>query len=218
MILQRMQALLARLYDAPVEHDVQDFLITDRRELEQLVGRDAGTMADEQVFIAPQDDAVRIGLFIEPGVLERLACRDPLRRLDDENLRDYCTALEGVSHFHYLMWQLARGRNVSLLELELQAEVDKYASAVKLLVEQSAGRFPEALHARLFHHVQYLPQLDSDSRRRYEEANRHAARFCRRLEERFLRCRKTRPEAWLGELRRFFRHGHHEKIRQVAIA
>ena len=68
--------------------------------------------------------------------------RDPLEALDEGNLADYCTALEGVSHFHYLVWSLARGRNVSLLELELQAEVDKYASAVALLTRQRAGRFP----------------------------------------------------------------------------
>jgi hypothetical protein len=217
MILRRMQALLARLYDAPVEHDVQDFLLTDRDELERLTGHaDAGT--DEQVVIVHHADSVRVGLFIERGVLERLVRRDPLQSLGDDNLHDYCTALEGVSHFHYLMWRLARGRNVSLLELELQAEVDKYASAVALLVEQSAGRFPGALHARLFHHVGFLPQLDHVSRRRYEEANRHAARYCRWLEERFLRCRKSRPEAWVGELRRFFRCGHQEKIRQLAIA
>ena len=135
MILRRMQALLARLYDAPVEHDVQDFLLTDRAELQRFVGAQAEVMSDEQVVIMHQGDSVRIGLFIEREVLERLVRRDPLQVLDDDNLRDYCTALEGVSHFHYLMWQLARGRNVSLLELELQAEVDKYASALALLVE-----------------------------------------------------------------------------------
>lgn len=217
MILRRMQALLARLYDAPVAHDVQDFLLTDRSELERLVGEQADVMSDEQVIIVHQGDSVRVGLFIGRDVLERLVLRDPLQLLSDDNLHDYCTALEGVSHFHYLMWRLARGGNVSLLELELQAEVDKYASALALLVEQSAGRFPAALHARLFHHVAFLPQLDEVSRHRYEEANRHAARYCRRLDERFLRCRNSRPEAWLAELRRFFRNGYQEKIRQVAL-
>ena len=151
-------------------------------------------------------------------VLERLARRDPLEALDEDNLPDYCTALEGVSHFHYLVWSLARGRNVSLLELELQAEVDKYATAVALMTRQQAGRFPEALHARLFHAVSFLPQLDEISRRRYQEANRHAARFCRSLEERFLRARRQRPELWLAELRRFFRRGHQEKIRNLAVS
>lgn len=216
-LLRRLQTLLAQLYDAPVREDVQDFVLSDRRHLSQVVGEHAGQGSDEQVFVVEEEQGVRLGLFIERDVLRRLARRDPLKALDQQNLSDYCTALEGVSHFHYLVWSLARGRNVSLLELELQAEVDKYAIAMALMTRQQAGRFPQDLHARLFHAVSFLPQLDQTSRRRYEEANRHAARFCRSLEERFLRARQRRPELWLAELRRFFRRGHQEKIRNLAV-
>jgi hypothetical protein len=211
-----MQALLARLYDAPVEHDVEDFLVCDRGRVAELT-EDAPGTSDEQVFVVEDEGGVHVGLFVAPEVLDRLGQRDPLDLLDDDNLPDYCTALEGVSHFHYLMWNLSRGRNVSLLELELQADVDKYASALTLLTQQRNGLFPAALHTRLFHRVHYLPELDVESRRRYEEANRHAARFCRSLEERFLRRRSLRPEAFLAELRRFFRCGHQEKLRQLQV-
>lgn len=216
-LLRRMQTLLAQLYDAPVREDVQDFVLSDRQRLSEVVGAQAGQAGDEHVFVVEEEQGVRLGLFIEREVLERLAQRDPLEALDEHNLPDYCTALEGVSHFHYLVWSLARGRNVSLLELELQAEVDKYAIAVALMTQQQAGCFPQALHARLFHAVSFLPQLDQTSRQRYEEANRHAARFCRSLEERFMRVRRQRPELWLAELRQFFRRGHQEKIRQLAV-
>ncbi len=217
MVLQRMQVLLARLYDAPVEHRVDDFLITNREQLERLIGCDTQSVADEQVFLVPEEEGVRVAVFIDEAVLERLRRSDPLRSLDDDNLHDYCTALEGVSHFHYLMWSLSRRRDVSLLELELQAEVDKYASAVALFTRQRNGRFPDGLHARLFHAVSFLPALDELARRRYEEANRHAARYCRYLEQRFLRARQRRPELWVAELRRFFRCSHQEKIRQLAV-
>jgi len=216
-LLRRMQTLLAQLYDAPVREDVQDFVLSDRRRLRQAVGAQAAPETDEQVYVVEEEQGVRVGLFLDRGVLERLERRDPLAALDERNLQDFCTALEGVSHFHYLVWSLARGRNVSLLELELQAEVDKYATAVALLTRQQAGRFPQALHARMFHAVSFLPQLDEISRQRYQEANRHAARFCRSLEERFLRVRRQRPELWVAELRRFFRRSHQEKIRQLAV-
>jgi hypothetical protein len=216
-LLRRMQTLLAQLYDAPVREDVQDFVLSDRQHLRRAVGDQAGDTADEQVYVVEEEQGVRVGLFLDRGVLERLERSDPLAALDERNLPDFCTALEGVSHFHYLVWSLARGRNVSLLELELQAEVDKYATAVALMTRQQAGRFPQALHARMFHAVSFLPQLDEVSRHRYEEANRHAARFCRSLEERFLRVRRQRPELWIGELRRFFRRSHQEKIRQLAV-
>jgi hypothetical protein len=216
-LLRRMQALLAQLYDAPVREDVQDFVLSDRRRLSDVVGAQAGQAGDEQVYVVEEEQGVRLGLFIDSAVLARLASRDPLEALDESNLPDYCTALEGVSHFHYLVWSLSRGRNVSLLELELQAEVDKYATALALITRQQSGRFPDALHARLFHAVSFLPQPDEISRRRYQEANRHAARFCRSLEERFLRARRQRPELWLAELRRFFRRSHQEKIRNLAV-
>jgi hypothetical protein len=215
MVLRHMQELLAELYDARVEHEVEDFLITDRQSATAL--QPSEPMADEQVFVVEADGEVRVGVYIDSAVLERLKRRNPLQALNDANLHDYCTAIEGVSHFHYLMWSLTRERNVSLLELELQAEVDKYAIAVALFSRQQAGRLPEQLHTRLFHAVSFLPHLDRASRARYEEANKHAARFCRSLQERFLHPRRSRPDKWLAELRRFFRCGHQEKIRQLAV-
>jgi hypothetical protein len=217
IILSRLQQLLTELYDAPVEHAVEDFLITDRSSLASLLPQHPHESADEQVFVVQTADDVRVGVYIDGQVLERLTQADPLKALSDENLHDYCTALEGVSHFHYLMWSLKRQRKVSLLELELQAEVDKYAGAVALFTRQRDGRLPPELHARLFHAVSFLPHLDAAARERYEEANRHAARFCRSLQERFLNPRRSRPEKWLAELRRFFRCGHQEKIRQLAV-
>jgi hypothetical protein len=215
MLLRRMQSLLTGLYDAPVEHDAEDFLVSDPKRLQDTVGEPA---SDEQVFVVEQDGEVRIGLFIDQRVLDRLQRRDPLEALDEDNLNDFCTALEGVSHFHYLIWSCARGRSVSLLELELQAEVDKYATALALLTQQRAGAFPGDLHARMFGSVSFLPELDEVSRRRYEEANRHAARYCRSLDQRYLHPRRRQPEKWLAELRRFFRCGHQEKFRQLALA
>jgi len=212
-VLQRMQTLLAQLYDAPVEHHVEDYLVRDRDRVSHLTGCDCD--ADEQVLVIQDRSEVRVGVFIDADVLNRLHHADPWDALEQDNLQDYCTALEGVSHFHYLMWNLARSRSVSLLELELQADVDKYASALKLMTQQAAGAFPDSLHQRLFDRVRYLPKLSSDERRRYEDANRYAARFCRSLEERFLRKRQHRPEAWLVELRRFFRHGHQAKLREA---
>lgn len=212
MILRRMQSLLARLYDVNVQHDPEEFLIADREHLSRILGADASEVSDEHVFIVDGPDGIRIGLFIDRDVLARLAARDPLRALDEQNLQDFCTALEGVSHFHYLLWCLDRERSVSLLELELQAEVDKYASALMLLTQQRAGEFPRTLHATMFDRVSYMPQLEAGVRERYEAANRHAARFCRDLDDRYLRRRQSRPEAWVSELRKFFRCGHQQKL------
>lgn len=217
MLLRELQGLLAGLYDAPAEHDVHDFLITDAAHAAALQGAPAAPATDEQLLVVDGDDGLEVSLYVDRAVLERLVARCPLRALSDDNLADYCTALEGVSHFHYLVWSAGRARPVSLLELELQAEVDKYASALRLMLEQRAGRFPAELFARLFEGACFLPHLSAVERSRYEEAHRCAARFCRRLEERFLRRRQARPEAMVAELRAFYRLGRHAKLRHAEL-
>jgi hypothetical protein len=94
-----------------------------------------------------------VGLFLDPQLLERLALANPLEALNAGNLADYWTALEGVSHFIYLAWNAGHDRGVSLLELELQAEIDKYVSSWLLLREQDPERYPAELHRLLFERV-----------------------------------------------------------------
>lgn len=215
-LLRDLQGLLARMYDAPAAHDVHDFLVTDAARAAQLAGGNQPPAADEQLLLAEAPDGLELSLYLDAAVLGRLAQRCPLQSLDERNLADYCTALEGVSHFHYVVWNTDRSREISLLELELQAEVDKYASALRLMLEQRGGRFPAELFHRLFERARFLPQLADAERTRYEEAHRCAARFCRRLEERFLRRRRAQPEALLAELRRFYRLGSQSKLRHAA--
>ena len=217
MLLRELQNRLAGLYDAPAEHDVYDFLITDAAHAAALQGAAAAPSTDEQLLVVEEEDGVGISLYVDQSVIARLAERCPLQSLADENLADFCTALEGVSHFHYLVWCAGRERHVSLLELELQAEVDKYVSALQLMLQQRAGRFPAELFERLFDRTAFLPHLPPHERTRYEEAHRFAARFCRRLEERFLRRRRARPEALLAELRTFYRLGRHAKLRHAEL-
>lgn len=217
MLLRELQKLIAGLYDAPAEHDVYDFLITDAAHAAALQGGTAAPPTDEQLLVAEDSDGVEISLYLDRAVIERLDARCPLRLLSEENLADYCTALEGVSHFHYFVWSAGRERHVSLLELELQAEVDKYASALRLMLEQREGRFPAELFERLFDRAQFAPYLSASERTRYEEAHCFAARFCRRLEERFLRRRQARPDGLLAELRAFYRLGRHAKLRHAEL-
>ncbi len=213
MVLQQLQGLLARLYAVPSEYAVADFVTTDRS---QVSNGHHQPLTDEQVLIKEVADGLQVSVYVAAEVLDRLAVDNPIDALSDSNLSDYCTALEGVSHFHYLTWRVTHADSVSLLELELQAEVDKYAAAMWLFTSQRNGRFPETLHERMFHRVCYHAALDAESATRYREANRCAARFCRELEEKFLRCRRVQPEAWLQELRKFYRLGHAQKLRRVS--
>jgi hypothetical protein len=209
MLLSRLQAMIGGIYDVSVAHDVYDFLVTDRGRLPHAA---RGGSAEEELIIAqPADgrDELAVSLYLDPALLERLAREDPLVRLHAGNVADWWTALEGVSHFLYLTWNAGHDKPVSLLELEMQAEVDKYVASYWLLRRQFPGHFPAELHRTLFARTRLDPRLDAARAGLYREASRYAERFCGRLEHTLARARgggtPGSDAEVLAELRRFYR-------------
>ena len=217
MLLRRLQESLGRIYDIPLEHDVRDFLVTDRTALARENGAAIRHNSEEELLVRQDGDEVRVSLYVDQRVLERLSGQDPLEALNPGNLADFWTALEGVSHFQYLAWNAGFDRPVSIHELEMQAEVDKYAATLFLLGAQQAGRVPQRLHHWLFERGCIDSALSRQKREMYASANRYAARFCRALEERFLRRGRVRCEALVRELRHFYRLTHAPKIRLIEV-
>jgi hypothetical protein len=211
-MLQELQGLLANIYDVPLVHDVTDFLLTDRRHLPAAL---QSTSADEQVLVTEDGSTLWLGLFLEAAVLERLASENPLETLHGGNIADYWTALEGVSHFVYLAWNAGHDRPVTLLELELQGEIDKYVTSLWLLGEQDPERFPIELHHVLFTHARVDAGLAGDRAGLYRHANAYAARFCRRLARLLKEKGPPAYAAALSELRQFYRLPRALKLRYI---
>src|SRR6201997_2818439 len=211
MLLSRLQSLIGGIYDVSVAHDVYDFLVTDRQRLPAAA---RGGSAEEELIVAePAEggDEVGLSLYLDPALLSRLTREDPLVRLHGGNVADWCTALEGVSHFLYLAWNAGHDKPVSLLELEMQAEVDKYVVSYWLLRRQLPQHFPAELRRLLFERFQVDPRAAAAGRAQvYREASRYAGKFCARLERLLSRSRAARSsaaadEAMLTEFRRFYR-------------
>jgi hypothetical protein len=216
MLLSRLQSLIGGIYDVSVAHDVYDFLVTDRRQLPQAAR--ASTAEEELLVAQPADgsDELALALYLDPALLERLARENPLERLHAGNVADWWTALEGVSHFLYLAWNAGHDKPVSVLELELQAEVDKYVASYWLLREQLPGHFPAELHRLLFERTRIDPRIRGARAALYREASRYAGRFCRRLERGFAASRDGHAQpagegGMITELRRFYRLTHARK-------
>ena len=205
-MLRGLQGLLARIYDAPAAHDVHDFLVTDALHAAGAGRTRAAAVHRRAALLAEGADGLELSLYVDAEVLRRLATRCPLHALDERNLADYCTALEGVSHFHYVVWNADSTREISLLELELQAEVDKYASALSLLLAQREGRFPAELFHRLFEGVRFCR---NSPRRNAPVTRKHiATRLVSAAGWKSAFCVLGGPgEALLAELRRFYRLG-----------
>ena len=214
MLLSRLQELIGSIYDVRVTHDVYDFLVTDRGRLPP--GARAGA-AEEELLVAESADGseVALSLYLDPALLGRLARADPLTRLHEGNVADCLTALEGVSHFLYLTWNAGHDKPVSVLELEMQAEVDKYVASHLMLRRQCPDHFPLELRRLLFERARPHPGLDAPRARLYREASRYAQRFCDRLERTLERTHARAGNApdreVFAELRRFYRLTHGRK-------
>src|SRR5271169_2238505 len=216
MVLHGLQSLLGRLYDVDLNYDVYDFLVTDRGALQGITPGNDSRASEEELLLAETTDGAGVALYLDPAMLRRLEGADPVGALTENNLADYCTALEGVSHFVYSTWRLDRDLPVSLLELETQAEVDKYAVTVFLLARQTGAMvYPAQVHARLFDRVSFDAQLEPDQIERYRTAHRCAAHYCRRLERRFVNRGVARIEALVRELRSFYRLANTAKLRHA---
>src|SRR2546426_8185251 len=213
MLLSRLQDLIGGIYDVSIAHDVYDFLVTDRGRLPHAAR--SGT-ADEELIVAQPpagSDEVVMSLYLDPALLQRLAREDPLTRLHAGNVADYWTALEGVSHFLYLAWNAGHDKPVSLLELEMQAEVDKYVASYWLMRRQFPDRFPAELLRLLFERTRIDPRLAAGREDLYREASRYAEKFCRRLEQ-SLRGEQSEAQV-LAELRRFYRFTNARKLAHI---
>lgn len=207
-LLVDVQRRLEGFYGLDPQPPVTEFLL------------DAGSAADfpgsgSRVLIAEDADGLALGVVLEPEVLERLGREDPRVRLDHGNLGDLCTVTEEVSHFLFLLYRAARGRAVSQLELELQAEVDKYLSAVILLSLQNEGAVSARLRELLFRRYRLDARVGPDRAGRYHAASDLAYRYCGWLEERFLR--RDRLRDLQREGRRFYRLGQREKLEAIAV-
>jgi hypothetical protein len=216
MLLSRLQGLIAGIYDVSIAHDVYDFLVTDRGRLP--VAARTGS-AEEELIVAERADSageVGVSLYLDPSLLERLTRENPLVRLHAGNVADWCTALEGVSHFLYLAWNAGHDKPVSILELEMQAEVDKFVASHWLLRRQSPGHFPAELRSVLFARSHIDPRLPAARAALYREASHYAEKFCGRLERKLAHRRRGRGHQGddgevLAELRRFYRLTHSRK-------
>jgi hypothetical protein len=211
MLLRRLQHLFGGIYDVRSGHDVDDFLVTDPAHLPAAA---RATGADEQVIVAEEPDSVRIAVYLDAALLARLQRADPMARLDGQNLADYWAVVEGVSHFVCLAWNARHDKQVSLEELELQAEIDKYIGSYWLLRRQLPHRFPVELPRLLFDRTRVDPALAGERTPLYRAASRHAEKFCRALERTLRDARRSRREL-LAELRRFDRLTHARKVAHI---
>lgn len=205
-----MQAQLAALYQINTPYCIDDFLVTDRRVADALASGQMLTDTDETVLLSENEDGVALSVFLDGDLVSRLDNRQQ-ESLDDAMLPDWWTALEGVSHFIYLLRTAERDQTVTLLELELQAEVDKFIAAWRLAHSQDDSALADSLHGWLFDNVSYKSELSGEQHERYRAASDYAGRFCHGLTDRL----RAGGQGAIEELRHFYRLSQTHKISHI---
>lgn len=192
---------LTRFYELILPLSVESVVISNPALVDGWLPQTTRRPA-EQLLVHSQGDEAAIALFLAEDVLHCLAHDDPRVSLHEGNLQAFLYALEGVSHFVCLAWHAQFDREISALELELQAELDKFILS-HILLERQGRPDPAGLIKRLFDSVHYDPALSDLERWRYMMANTYARQYCRQLAPRLTSLAKR--DALQRELRRFYR-------------
>jgi len=213
-LVDHLQAQLEAIYDLAPTVRVADFLI-DRQGVERIGGV---ISAREEVFVLEGPGGVDLGLYLAPEIFERLRGKDPRRRsglaLVTEELSAFSTMAEGVSHVLYLVRCAEAGRPVSKLELEVQAEIDKFAVSALHLWGRGLRERAHELWERLFRHARPRQGLSAEERDRYGAAGALGGRYSRRLLDRYVRT--GRLDGFLEDLRATYRLLAGEKLQALA--
>lgn len=201
---RELQAWLEQLYSLPPLAPVDAFL---------LEGRTVGGPT-ETLLLREDAGDLELGLYLDPALVERLAARGGLAGFATHPLEEFWTVLEGVSHFVCLGWHAERDREISALDLEVQAEIDKFVSAWELGRQSGLGNLAAPLYRELFEGWRGSAASSDALSGRYRFASELAAAYCRYL------CRRYDDNSLelRAELRAFFRlppHRRRERLRAL---
>ncbi len=209
-MLDKLQRGLETLYRLDPETEVANFVIDEQ-------ARDAAGVARsprEQLLLQEDAEGLSIGLYLDAGAIKNVQGHGPAQLVEGQHFGDFMMLLEGVSHFVYVAFRAGRNQQVSALELELQAEVDKYVTCL-LSHEHSRGR-SEQLRDRLYKQIEYDSDLEPHEQERYRVANNNALRYSESLERRYVA--KNQLHEMLVELRTFYRLGLRGKMHHIRQA
>ena len=132
-----------------------------------------------RTLVRETGDGVAVCVYFPDSLIRRLEAFPPQRGLGQENLDAFATFVEEIDHLLVIAERSLGRRPVSLLELELHANVSKYLVLARFLAGPGTGLDPAKrlwLRGRLFEEMRFCA-TDRAVRRRYREAARWACRL-----------------------------------------
>jgi len=180
--------------------------------LERLYGLEPGPAVVDFVQWVDEDEwETLLVRQLEGDVEVRLRLPHTVRGVPPAASDDYLQVVEGVSHFVLVAERARTELPTTLFELELQAEVDKFA-LLSSLADAPTSASLRRLHHWLYERATFLHAEGTTAGSRYRDANRLAAQLWRRLVD------ERDHAAARHQLRRFYRSGQSEKVRLALAA
>lgn len=226
-LLEQVRGLIERTYDHQTGlGPLAPFIVGDQgfrrlcatRSIVRRVGvaADAGAGDRAQLLLSREGDGTwKAAVYFPDELIAALETHPPTRGIDLRNLADFAAFIEEIDHLLLVAARIRGGPDLSLLELELHANVTKDL-VLRHFLGRTAGTPVEARASAAWvrHHLFVKPSYcdpDPAIRDRYRDAATLALRYLDRLSH-------LPPQERVTDLRRFSRLSHHAKIRLLSRA
>lgn len=216
MILNTVQQQFETIYQLSPYLSIEDFLINQEalEKLKQKTSHHLNTLnLKGYVLLLPEEDELNLAIYLNDQVMNNLYKYNPSQGLNEKNIHDFCIMAEEVSHFLYITWKAQHSIQITTLELELQAEIDKFIIC-HFYCSNGQNRFNRlSLKELLFETFSLEKDLSKELKNRYDTASKFALRYCHFLENHFIK--KDHLRQMMGEIRRFYRLNQTDKISHI---
>lgn len=206
MKITKIYKMICDLYGVKSPPDIECYLILNP-EVSGAASFGNKLPGREALFIRENGDDVELGLFLNPTIITALEYGDELSHLDELGC-----AIEGLSHFIYVADRISKSRKFSRLELELQAEVDKFI-LINLIASVREGCAPPEFFEKQFETFEYADGMSNEDAERYSTANHFASKFCSFLREKYFN--PLNLAGLVNEARGFFREDVSGKLQRL---
>lgn len=209
-LIKKIQSQLESLYGIKIGEQANEYLI-GHDELSALLPMNQKTVIPKELFLVnpePEQDTIEVALFLDPELRNNLKKHNPMHKICQNNISDFCTLIEGVSHFVYYVHKASLEFEITELEMELQAEIDKFL-LIALLTQCD---HKEQILELLFEDYYLQEELSSIQIERYQTANSLARKYCFELSKRL---KQNNLPALFQEIRRFYPLTQEQKIRHI---
>lgn len=187
-LLEAICGLLRRTYalEAPLL-PIGRYVIGDAG-FRRLYAEDCITAGSEgeggRLLLRETGSGMRACIYFPDAMISHLEANPPQRGLDDANVDAFAVLVEETDHLLVAAERVHAGQPVSLLELEIQANVSKDLVLSRFLAG-SRPRLDAGGRIWLRHHLFHKREFTDDAagaKARYDDASRFALRFLSQLE------------------------------------